>query len=223
MANCPICTKLVLPHSKQIECKICQSMFHMKCLSLCPNDHEHMRDNANIWYCSLCVSQIFPLNNIEEDDIFPCELNRIDIDEHTIESLSGRLFNPFQLNDKDYYTPLSQIDPDANFYYNFHSHLGLNCNYYMENSFYDLINAQMNRLTSENLFSLCHINIRSLRANLSSLELTLNNLRINFTAIGVSETWLTDHNCDLYNIEGYNPIEAHKQLQRGGGVGIFSR
>ena len=77
-------------------------MFHMKCLSLCPNDHEHMRDNANIRYCSLCISQIFPLNNIEEDDIFLCELNGIDIGEHTSESLSGRLFNPIQLNDKNY-------------------------------------------------------------------------------------------------------------------------
>ena len=71
----------------------------------------------------------------------------------------------------------------------------------MENSIYDLINTQMNGLTSENLFSLCHINIRSLRANLSSLELNLNNLRIHFTAIGVSETWLNDQSCDLYNIE----------------------
>ena len=62
----------------------------MKCLSLCPDDLEHMKDNANIWYCSLCISKIFPLNNIEEDDIFLCELNGIDIDEHTIESLSDR-------------------------------------------------------------------------------------------------------------------------------------
>ena len=205
MANCPICTKLIVLHSKQIECKICQSMFHMKCLSLCPNDHEHMRDNANIWYCSLCISQIFPLNNlnnIEEDDIFLCELNGIDIDEHTIESLLGLLFNPVQLNDKYHYTLKSQIDPDVTFYNDIDSHLGLNCNYYMENSFYDLINTQMNGLTSENLFSLCHVNIRSLRANLSSLELTLNNIRIHFTAIGVSETCLNDHSCNLYNIEG---------------------
>ena len=134
--------------------------------------------------------------------------------------LMNILLNPFQFNDKDYYTQLSQIDPDVNFYNDINSHLGLYCKYYIENSFYNLINAQMNRLTSENLFSLCHINIRSLRANLSSLELTLNKLRIHFTA-GVSETWLTDHNCDLYNIEGYNLIETHRQLQWGGGVRIF--
>ena len=109
---------------------------------------------------------------IEEDDIRLCELNGIDIDEHTIESLSGRLFNPFQLNDKYHYTPLSQIDPDVNFYDNINSHRGLHCNYYMKTSFYELINASMNGLTSENPFSLYHINIRSFRANLSFLELT---------------------------------------------------
>ena len=192
----------------------------MKCLSLCPDELEHMKDNANIWYCSLCISKIFPLNNIAEDDIFLCELNGIDIDEHTIESLSDRLFNPFQLNDKDYYSPLSQIDPDVNFYNNINTHLGLNCNYYMENSFYDLIKARTNCLTSENVFSLCHINIRSLRANLFSLEITRDNLKTHFTAIGISETWLNDQNCYLYNNEGYNLIETHRQLKKGGGVGI---
>ena len=47
------------------------------------------------------------------------------------------------------------------------------------------------------------------------------NLRIHFTAIGVSETWLNDHICDLYHIEGYDIIEVHRHSKRGGGVGIF--
>ena len=199
MDNCPICSKLILAHSWQIECKICYSSYHMKCLSLCTDDYEHMRANTATWYCSSCIIQIFPLNTIEEDDILICELNGIDIDEYTIDSLSSRLFNPFQLNDKDYYTPLSQIDPDVNFFNNVNSHLGLSCNYYLENSFYDLVKSQMNNLTTENMFSLCHLNIRSLRANLSAFELTLHNLGIHFTAIGISETWLNDYNCDLYN------------------------
>ena len=96
MANGPIIIKPLLSHSKKIECKVCQSVFHMKYLSLCPDDHGHMKDNAYIWNCSLCISKIFPLNNIEEDDICLFELNGIDIDEHTIESHSDRLFNPFQ-------------------------------------------------------------------------------------------------------------------------------
>ena len=58
-------------------------------------------------------------------------------------------------------------------------------------------------------------------SNLSSLEITLDNLKTHFTAIGISETWLNDQNCDLYNIESYNLIETHRQLKKCGGVGIF--
>ena len=29
-----------------------------------------------------------------------------------------------------------------------------------------------------------------------------------FSIIGVSETWLRDWNCDLYNIEGYDFVES---------------
>ena len=201
MDNSPICTKMILPqsNSKQIKCQVCYSVYHIKCLSLCPDDHEHMRG----------------------DDILLCELNGISIDEHTIGSLVECLFNPFQLNDKDYYTPLSEVDPDVNFYNNINSHLVLNCNSYLENSAYDLMRTQTNCLSTDNVFSLCHINIHSLWANLPALELTLDNLRIHFTAIGVSETLLNDHIWDLYHIEGYDLIEVHRHSKRGGGVGIF--
>ena len=40
------------------------------------------------------------------------------------------------------------------------------------------------------------------------------------TAIGVSETWLHDSICDLYNLPGYNFIETHRS-HRSGGVGIY--
>ena len=92
----------------------------MKCLSLSNDDHEDMRAGTATWYCSSCIIQIFPLNTIEEEYVLICELNGIDIDEYTIDSLSSRLFNPFQLNDKDYCTPLSQIDPDVHFFNNVH-------------------------------------------------------------------------------------------------------
>ena len=166
---------------KQIECKVCCSSYHMKCLSLSPDDHEYMRANTSTWYCRLCVTQIFPLNTIEDDDMFLCELNGIDINDYTIDSLSCRLFNHFQLNDKDYYTPLSQIDPDVNFYNNVDSHLGLSCNYYPENTFYELVKSQMYNSTTENVFSLCLLNISSLRPNLSAFELTLHNLICNIS------------------------------------------
>ena len=71
------------------------------------------------------------------------------------------------------------------------------------------------------MLPLCHINIRSIKANLPSFEICLDNLKGEFSAIGVSETWLQDSDCSFYNIEGYNLIENHRNLRRGGGVAIF--
>ena len=68
---------------------------------------------------------------------------------------------------------------------------------------------------------MCHINIRSLKANLGSFETCLANLNFEFTVIGVSETWLRDDNCDLYNLDGYHFTEVHRTCRSGGGVGIY--
>ena len=38
----------------------------------------------------------------------------MDIDTKTIESLSESLFNPLELNNDDIYSPLCDVDPDAN-------------------------------------------------------------------------------------------------------------
>ena len=46
-------------------------------------------------------------------------------------------------------------------------------------------------------------------------------LDIEFSAIGMSEIWLHDCNCHLYNVDGYNLIENHRSVKKGGGVAIF--
>ena len=71
------------------------------------------------------------------------------------------------------------------------------------------------------LFSMCHINIRSTPANLGSLEVYLQCLNFDFSIIGISETWLSDNNCDLFYLNGYNLVEKHRSCKKGGGVGLF--
>ena len=46
-------------------------------------------------------------------------------------------------------------------------------------------------------------------------------LEYEFTLIGVSENWLHDSICDLYNLPGYNFIENHRSHRSGGGVVIY--
>ena len=45
-------------------------------------------------------------------------------------------------------------------------------------------------------------------------------LQYDFQIIGLSETWLSDNDCDLYDIKGFNIIEKHRSCQSGGGVAI---
>ena len=65
------------------------------------------------------------------------------------------------------------------------------------------------------------MNIRSIRKNLGSFEITLENLQHEFSLIGITETWLKDDDCDLYAIQGYNVVEKHRQNRSGGGGGLL--
>ena len=159
--------------------------------------------------------------HIEDDDTFISEVNNMDIHTQTLESLSELLFNPFELNTDDQYSPLYDIDPDVHFYNELDSHIGLKCNYYFEDMVSTAIEDNFKGRSYHSVFSICHMNIRSLKANLASFETCLENVDIPFTVIGISETWLRDCNCDLYNIMGYNLIETHRHNKMGGGVGIF--
>ena len=53
------------------------------------------------------------------------------------------IFNPFMLNDDDFYTPLWEIDPDINFYNKIDMHLVSSCNYYMDSSFLSAVSKNI--------------------------------------------------------------------------------
>ena len=39
--------------------------------------------------------------------------------------------------------------------------------------------------------------------------------------MGITETWLKDSNCDLFNLPGYIFTEQHRSNRSGGRVGIY--
>ena len=61
-----------------------------------------------------------------------------------------------------------------------------------------------------------HIYIRSFKINLWSFELCLANLNLDLLTIDVSETWLRDNNCDLYNLDGYRFKDVLMSYRTGG-------
>ena len=46
-------------------------------------------------------------------------------------------------------------------------------------------------------------------------------LGFNFTVLGLTETWFTEHNKDLYNIKGYSIENRIRQNKLGGGVSLL--
>ena len=127
---------------------------------------------------------------------------------------SDLIFHPFEMNDADHNSPLCKIDLDLCFYNSIDFDLS-HCNYYDEDGFIQIIN-KMN--TINQLFSLCHFNIRSMKHNLSQFEIYMKSLELNFCIIALSETWLQDDTCELYCLDGYDLFEKHRTSRQGGGV-----
>ena len=199
----------------RIECKYCQCFNHIKCITLSIDFTEEILADVQHWLCHFCLTTTFPFNNTEEDLEFIGTI--VDLSPRdTLKYISDKLFIPFELNDQGHYSNLCDIDPDLNFY-NALNQLTSKCNYYLESSFNSVINKASG---TNDLFSLCHLNIRSLKKNNASLDAYLSLLDIKFTAIGITETWLQDSDCDLYGFQGYHFVERHRAEQRGGGVVI---
>ena len=218
MDNCPVCNRKILIHSKTVKCLVCASKVHIRCITLNFEEQNDIAEKSDLWYCTSCISEIFPFNTIENDTLFLSEINKFSYSERLAE-VSDILFQPFELNNNDSYSPLFDIDPDINFFNKIDYQIGSNCNYYMEDTFHSNLNNSYN--SQGYPFSLCHLNIRRMPANLQHFERYLESLHFEFSCIGLTETWLRDENCNLYCLNGYTLVEKHRVLRKGGGVGLL--
>lgn len=109
---------------------------------------------------------------------------------------------------------LSSIDPDTNF---FDAILptSLNSNFILPSNINSFLPSH------NNLFSLLHLNSRSLINKMSSLNILLLETKIEFSCIGISETWLDDSAASLIALPNYNFVYNNRKNQLGGGVGLF--
>ena len=107
----------------------------------------------------------------------------------------------------------NDLDPDANFYGSLDNHY----DYFIEDQFNSMLKSQK---FSDQSFSLFHLNIRSLECNLHNLTNLLSNIDMEFSVIGITETWLksSTHSVD---IKGYNFFHECRKDKIGGGVGLY--
>ena len=68
--------------------------------------------------------------------------------------------------------------------------------------------------------ALLHPNIRSISKKLDKLSNFLGSLALNFSVIGITETWL-DNSSHLSDIQGYSFIHNPRADRDGGGVGLY--
>ena len=106
--------------------------------------------------------------------------------------MSNKLFCPFAIN-QGIETPLTEMDPDIQFYSDCHYIKNLNCDYYPEEKFQ---NEVKDCSTTGTHLSLFHRNIKSLRKHYDEPVIFLESLGHDFF-IGLTETWLDEYKHDL--------------------------
>ena len=182
-------------------CDICQRDLTNEEISV--NEDEHL-------YCVECLS--FPFSQLNNNELY-YEVNS----KYNIEALidTNNFRNPFWLqNDFGIHTD-HDVDPDTNCLIKRIS--GVKCQYYTEESFNS---ALQNEQVNSDELSLLHINIRSIRNKFDELSDYLASLKINFSIIELTETWLTENYANMFNISYYNLLTANRKSKSGGGVGM---
>ena len=215
MICCPTCRKNVSHHAYSVCCNLCNNVYHLKCITLNQSEIDEIISSRESWYCSTCISCLFPFNSIDSDIEFRATIEgRSD---HCL--VSDKILMPLSLNDSELFHNHNHCDPDSNFFNEFCLDNGNSCKYYLEDNFKA---ALTNFLAKETLsLSLCHTNIRSCKANLTSFESYLETLEFSFQIIGLSETWVQDYSESLYGIKDYYTVEGYRKDKKGGGVAIL--
>ena len=109
-----------------------------------------------------------------------------------------------------------EIDPDINFYNKIVYHIDSCCNYYMEDAFSSIKKTMYLSELSEKIFSIFHLNIRSLPPNIKDL-IFIQNPSLNF----ILSVLLKPANCDLYCLSRYVFGDRHRHTRKGYGTVMF--
>ena len=193
--RCKVCCKDILIRQPNVTCNLCKCNFHIRCV---------YTDITENWFCVQCNSDIFPFNHIVDDDEFKFALFCLDntIDFNRMISLK---FNPLSFEE---------------LMRNSHQSIDLNdistpsskCSYLFDKNIC---------YSGDNDFSILHFNSRSLNKNFDYIHDFISGIDHTFTVIAVSETWFTDDNTDLCNIENYVLISAPRGSRRSGGSALY--
>lgn len=194
---CPNCHSTIKKASCYSSCCICSSYIHNHCIIDCSDSNSVM--------CISCSGNVqLPFNHIVSDFKFYDAIDlgnsvtndHIDIDLN--EKFEHLCFNPVSF-DQDCHFP---------------SDTNLVCRYYNQ--------WQYNSIEDSNdMFSIFHINIDSLNCHFDDLQDLLNELKNDFSIVGISETYLKDVPSNLLVMSGYKLEYKNRLDKRKGGVAMY--
>ena len=105
------------------------------------------------------------------------------------------------------------MNPESNqeFYFNLN-------NVTSDSKYYTVQEFNTRFKNQSNMFSLLHVNSRSLNKNFESFETFLYTLdNFPFSVLGISETWLHSNSPNLFDLQNYKMIRKDREEKRGGG------
>ena len=137
------------------------------------------------------------------------------------ENMEDKL-NPFNITYRHIKNMEDNNDPETNFF-NDTDLINLNTQYFNDEE----AKQQIQNLNCEQAFSLIHINIRSLNANIDKLKTFLYKLKHQFSLVCITESWLTNSEFTKnsnYYLSGYTGISFERAIDKqAGGICLYIR
>ena len=102
------------------------------------------------------------------------------------------------------------IDPDNHF----HASIPTDTKYYSDEQF-------VRDVKSVSDLSFIHFNARSLNKNFQKIKDTIDDLKLSFDIIAISETWAEADTIDGFTLSGYEAFHIVIYQRKGGGVALY--
>ena len=159
---CRFCEKIIKTRDKAIWCDLCIKWSHIRCNYLDDLDYEHLKSHDEAWYCKTCIQEILTFCNKK---INP---NKINLGNAGIDpNLKNLLCQLNNLSEKE------NIDNENL----------PNCKY-RDISYFSNLDVEL----KSKCLSFFHLNINSLSKNFDNFNHLINELKLEFDILGISES-----------------------------------
>ena len=185
---CPFCEKILKTWDKAICCDLCSKWIHIKCNNLNDLDYEYLKSNDETWYCKTCIDEILPFCNKK---INPNKIN-----------LGNAGIDP---NLKNLLCQLNNLSEKKN---NDNENLP-NCKY-RGISYFSNLDVEL----KSKCLSFFHLNINSFSKNFDNFNPLINELKLEFDILDISESRILKFQSLNTNVRLQNYVISKPQLNQ---------